>query len=135
MNIKLALGCLITMSLGGCADQGSVSEKYVIPDVIYNVPDYKNNEADIFHPENFIENLSTKPENACEREELRRLIIAVNMYSVEFYNQSYNAEKSSTGVRILFDVFPTLMSVQDEERGMISIDKISHHLRKIESEC
>lgn len=135
MNIKLALRCLIITSLVGCANQETIIEKYVIPDIIFNAPDYKNDKVEVFHPANYIENLSTRPENACEIESLRRLIIAVNMYSVEFYNQSYNAEKSSTGVRILFDVFPTLMSVQDEESGMINIDKISHHLRQVKSEC
>lgn len=135
MKIKLALGYLIITSLGGCSYQETISEKYVIPDIIFNAPDYKNNEVHVFHPANFIENISREPENACEIEDLRRLIIAVNMYSVEFYNQSYNAEKSSTGVRILFDVFPTLRSVQDEESGLINIDKISHHLRQVKSEC
>lgn len=135
MNIKVALGCLLIMSTVGCADQGTISKKYEIPDAIFNVPDYNNNEADVFHPAKFIENLSTKPANACEIEDLRRLIIAVNMYSVEFYNQSYNVERSSTGVKILFDAFPTLNSVQAEEHGMINIDKISHQLRQVKSEC
>ena len=131
MNILLAISVI---GLAACEQKTNEPTKYATPDDLYSEQDPENP----LHPAGYLSRISELPENDCEKEQLRRLVIALNMYSEEYLNQSYFLEADSDGAKILLSTFPSLKEtngVMGERNQVMRIDKTSHHLRGLSFLC
>lgn len=128
------LAAISVMSLAACEQKTTQSSKYTIPDEVYSAQDLEN----ILHPAGYLSRISELPENDCEKEQLRRLVIALNMYSEEYLNQSYHLETETDGAKILISTFPSLKDtdgVMGESNRVMRMDKLSYHLRELSFSC
>ena len=128
------LTAISVMCLAACEQKTAQSSKYTIPDEVYSAQDTENT----LHPAGYLSRISELPENDCEKEQLRRLVIALNMYSEEYLNQSYHLETVTDGAKILVSTFPSLKDadgVMGEGNRVIRMDRLSHHLRELSFSC
>jgi len=131
MNILLAISVI---GLVACEQKTTEPTKYAIPNDLYSEQAPENP----LHPAGYLSRISELPENDCEKEQLRRLVIALNMYSEEFLNQSYYIEADSDGAKILISTFPSLQKadgIMGEGGRVISIHTLSLHLRGLNFSC
>jgi len=110
----------------------------------YNIPDnYFRYYDESVHGDHtplivkFLENVSTQPENECEREDLRRLFIIANWQMNEFNNQGYPLDAKSSGISILLDAFPELLSknIVGEGGNIVMSSRLKSELLKINTMC
>ena len=136
------------MLLGCSSEQNQSSFKapsdsypYIDPDAPFDLPDalYGNySEGDdrfILHPSAHLAQIPRAPDTECEKEKLRRLVIAMNMYSYDMMNQSYYLETNTTGAQVLEKAFPKIKKLYGEGGDVINIATLSDHLRGIEIPC
>lgn len=129
---------LIIASLGACSAPAEPKHNraFELPADLYNWPDYDNENGELLHPAGYLSRLDVKPETECDREALRKLVVAINMYSYDMMNQSYYLETNTPGAKILIQAFPSLRDLAIGEGGeVINIDKMSDHLRTLKFDC
>jgi len=106
-----------------------------LPAELYSVPGYKEPDLRILHPAGYLELLETKPVTDCDREALRRLVIALNMYSEDQMNQTYFMSTDNSGAKILIETFPKFKEMTGEGGRVININKMSDYLRTLSFSC
>lgn len=125
------LTIVTSIMIAGC-NNSPTQPKYFTPSEVFEFPII--DQASL-HPIQVLNNLSEIPNSACEIEDLRRLVITLNMYSVDVYNQSYLIGKNSHGYSILRKSFPSLVSLEEESVENLDIEQISNHLRELKIDC
>lgn len=121
--------------LSACGVENVEKTKYALPDKLYSLPNYDDENAEILHPAGYLSRLTEYPDNDCEKEDLRRLVITMNMYAEEFHNQSYYIDSSTEGAQLLMSVFPGLKEMAGEARPKLKTDQIAQYLRGLTFPC
>lgn len=135
--MKTLYALIVIPLLAACSEDNSLKHNpaFDLPDALYSAPDYDDENAEILHPAGYLSRLNTSPQTQCDREALRQLVIALNMYSYDMMNQSYYLETDTDGAKILLETFPKLKELTGEGDRVISIDKMSDHLRTVKFGC
>ena len=111
---------------------------FAIPKEVYqslNNQALNNHDEHILHPANYLASLTQIAETSCEKEKLRRLVITINMYSIDVMNQSYYFETKSSGGQVLEKSFPEIKKLYGEGGTVINSNVLSDHLRSLHFEC
>ncbi len=133
--MKSLWASLTVLSLTACSAESTPthSPAFDLPPDLYSTNELKSSNESILHPAGYLERLNTKAETDCDREALRKLVIAMNMYSYDQMNQSYYINIDSSGGKILLEAFPAFKTMTNSE--VIHIEKMSNHLRTISIPC
>lgn len=128
---------LLTPLLFVSCSPSATKNPYKLPDKYFLRFDDTIHDGILPLPVHLLENITHKPINECEREDLKQLFMVADWQLNAFNNQGYVLNAKSTGVQILFDAFPELakQNIVGENGHVVLTNSINKKLQNIQTNC
>lgn len=133
---KLFVLLLASLLFVSCSPS-TTENPYKLPDKYFLRFDDTIHDGILPLPVRRLENITHKPINECEREDLKQLFMVADWQLHAFYNQGYVLKAKSTGVQILFEAFPELekQNIVGENGHVVFTNSINEKLQNIQTNC